>query len=162
MGTERLVRFGNFYYIEPDANLRGGETEKRVAEVVSSYPGVQRVSMTRKNGPDDTKMIDLVVDLVPDLLFVDQVYVQVKSSSKEVRAFRREKMVGVTPGEDRRIWLYVRRLLLINGGDVVSRTKRKTPVTDEQIFQEFGRQLHELNDFIKTDRYIVQGLISGN
>jgi hypothetical protein len=142
-----------------EGNIRGKESERRVADLLSSYPHVTAVNFTEEN----TEMIDLEVIFSTDQEEIpfSAVNVQVKSSSHSVDEFRRIKLKAkIQATEDeapndiqrrRNEWLAENRLVILNGGDIkCKKTKNKRSITDEEIIADFTSHLTSIVNFSKS------------
>lgn len=126
-------------------DIRGRKTEEKVAGILRDLPDISSIYITEKNGLEDQNMIDLVVffkscsDNQPD-----KVNIQVKSSSREVRSFRNKKMKGLLGIEARQQWLIDRNLILLAGDIIVTRDRKKYPLSNEEIIADFSNQLQKI------------------
>ena len=129
-----------------DRDIRGRATEEKVAHILKALPFIEEVELAEKNGELDRNMTDIVVFFKPHESGSDipPVNVQVKSSSREVRQFRWEKMRGIKGEEARQEWLRERRLILLNGDTKVSRSNNRRPIRNEEIIADFTTQLHRI------------------
>ncbi len=131
-----------------DRDIRGRATEEKVAYLLKALPFISDVALTEKNGELDRNLTDLVVFFNSEETEVDilPVNVQVKSSSREVRQFRWEKMRGIQGDEARQAWLRERRLILLNGDIKVSRKNSRRPISNEEIIVDFTTQLARIDN----------------
>jgi hypothetical protein len=109
---------------------------------------------------DDREMRDLIVNLInyDTSINLTPVFVQAKASNRGIEHFNEElkKILikqGITDQISLKEWMLVRKLILLNGDLVTSRSgKSSRHLTDEEILISFDTQLLEIVEHEKTLR----------
>jgi len=141
-------------------NQRGAEIEEKIAKLIQGRPDVREVTITQKDMSDDREMRDLIVNLInyDTSINLTPVFVQAKASNRGIEHFNEElkKILikqGITDQISLKEWMLVRKLILLNGDLVTSRSgKSSRHLTDEEILISFDTQLLEIVEHEKTLR----------